>query len=226
MLRYAAVLGIVVDESALETLLDEHNARVPSGALERLSDFLVREHPGRIRFRNALMRDVAYEGLPFRQRKRLHNEVGLAIERAAPHPETQCELLSLHFFHAGRQERAWRYSVLAGERALTKFAHGEAIEFFARAAQSTQHHSEVQPAELGRVYELLAESRWLVGQPQGAAESYALARRHLRGDPVRLAGIIEKEARIDQRRRKLAGFRTQHRRFRFGGGFARMRAPA
>ena len=58
------------------------------------------------------------------------------------------------------------------------------------------------PAELGRVYELLADSRWLVGQSKGAAEAYALARKYLRGDPVRLAGIIEKEARIDQRHRK------------------------
>src|SRR4029079_8607630 len=132
----------------------------------------------------------------------LHDQVGLAIERATPQPESQCELLSLHFFHAGRQERAWRYSLLAGERALAKFAHGEAVDFFARATQATQHHGEVPPAELGRVFELLADSRWLVGLPQGAAESYAQARRQLRGDPVRLAGIIEKEARIDQRRRK------------------------
>ena len=202
VLRYAAVLGIMVDEDALRDLLDEHDARVPTGAVERLADFLVRERPGRIRFRNALMRDVAYEGLPFRQRKVLHEQVGQAIERASAHPESQCELLSLHFFHAGRHERAWRYSVLAGERALAKFAHGEAIDFFARAAQSTPHHADVPPGELARVYELLADSRWLVGMPQGAAESYALARRFLRGDPVRLAGIIEKEARIDQRRRK------------------------
>jgi class 3 adenylate cyclase/tetratricopeptide (TPR) repeat protein len=202
VLRYAAVLGIVVDENALDALLEEHDARVPQGAMERLADFLVRERPGRIRFRNALMRDVAYEGLPFRHRRALHDQVGLAIERASPHPESQCELLSLHFFHAGRHERAWRYSVLAGERALAKFAHGEAVDFFARAAQSTPHHDDVEPAELGRVYELLADSRWLVGTPQGAAEAYALARRFFRGDPVRLAAIIEKEARIDQRRRK------------------------
>ena len=202
VLRYAAVLGIMVDETALDALLDEHDARVPAGAMHRLSDFLVRERPGRIRFRNALMRDVAYEGLPFRRRKILHDQVGQAIERSSPTPEQQCELLSLHFFHAGRHERAWRYSVLAGERALTKFAHGEAIEFFERAAQSTSHHSVVGTAEVARVFEQLADSRWLVGLPDEAADAYAQARRQVRGNPIRLAGIIEKEARIDQRRRK------------------------
>jgi class 3 adenylate cyclase/tetratricopeptide (TPR) repeat protein len=201
-LRYAAVLGLVVDETALDTLLEEHDARVPDGAMQRLADFLVRDRSGGLRFRNGLMRDVAYEGLPFRSRKVLHDQVGQAIERGTPAPEGQCEVLSLHFFHAGRHEKAWRYSVLAGERALAKYAHGEAIEFFARAAHSAPHHDVVGPAVVARVYEQLADSRWLVGLPQEAAEAYAQARRHLRGDPVRLAAIVEKEARIDQRRRK------------------------
>lgn len=201
-LRYAAVLGVMVDEAALDALLEEHDARVPAGAMQRLGDFLVRDRSAGLRFRNGLMRDVAYEGLPFRSRKVLHEQVGQAIERASATPESQCEVLSSHFFHAGRHDKAWRYSVLAGERALAKYAHGEAIEFFARAAQSTPHHDVVGPAEVARVYEQLADSRWLVGLPQEAAEAYAQARRRLRGDPVRLAAIIEKEARIDQRRRK------------------------
>jgi class 3 adenylate cyclase/tetratricopeptide (TPR) repeat protein len=200
VLRYAAVLGLAVDETALDSLLDEHDVRLPPGALGRLSDFLVRERPGWLRFHNALRRDVAYEGLPYSRRKVLHDHVGQAIESASANPESQCELLSLHFFHAGRHDRAWRYSVLAGERALAKFAHGEAIGFFERAAQSTPHHAEVGPLEVARVYEQLADSRWLVGLPREAAIAYAQARRQLRGDPVRLAGIIEKEARIDQRR--------------------------
>ena len=66
-LRYAAVLGLTVDETALDALLEEHDIRVPAGAMQRLGDFLVREVPGGLRFRNGLMRDVAYEGLPFRQ---------------------------------------------------------------------------------------------------------------------------------------------------------------
>ena len=124
-----------------------------------------------------------------------------AIERSSTAPESQCEVLSWHFFHAGRHDKAQRYSLLAGDRAVAKYAHGEAIEFFARAAQAAGH-TDAEPAEVARVYEKLADSRWLVGMTQEAAEAYALARRNLRGDPVAIAGIIEKEARIDQRRRK------------------------
>jgi class 3 adenylate cyclase/tetratricopeptide (TPR) repeat protein len=201
-LRYAAVLGLMVDETALDALLKEHDAEVPKGAMQRLADFLVRDRPGRIRFRNALLRDVAYEGLPYRSRTILHDQVGQAIERGASTPESQCELLSLHYFHAGRHDRAWRYSVLAGERALAKYAQGEAVTFFARAAQSAQHRSELAPLEVAHVFEQLADSRWLLGLADEAGEAYAAARRKLSGDPVRLAHIIEKEARIDIRRRK------------------------
>jgi class 3 adenylate cyclase/tetratricopeptide (TPR) repeat protein len=201
VLRCAAVFGVSVDERALRSLLDHHHAELPDGALGRLGDFLVREHTGVLRFRNALMRDVAYEGLPFSRRRTLHDQVGRTIERGSASPENQCEVLSLHFFHAGRHDKAWRYSVLAGERAVAKYAQGEAMEFFARAAQAAPYTS-VEPLEVARVYEQLADSRWLVGLMEEAAEAYALARKHARGQPVRVAEIIEKEARIDQRRRK------------------------
>jgi class 3 adenylate cyclase/tetratricopeptide (TPR) repeat protein len=199
-LRYAAVLGMMVDEAALDRLLEEQDVRVPAGAMDRLGDFLVRDERGGLRFRSGLMRDVAYEGLPFRRRKVLHDHVSRAIERSSATPESQCEVLSLHFFHAGRHDKAYLYSLLAGERAVAKYAHGEAIEFYARAAQSGGH-AGAEPSALGRVHEKLADSRWLVGLTSEAAESYALARRNLRDDPVAVAGIIEKEARIDQRRR-------------------------
>ena len=79
---------------------------------------------------------------------------------------------------------------------------GRGDPFFARAARSTPHHEQVDRHEVARVHEQLADARWLVGLPQEAAAAYALARKNLRDDPVGLARIIEKEARIDQRHRK------------------------
>ena len=202
VLRYAAVLGTTVDEEAVARLLADDGGGLDPGAIDRLADFLVRDRSGGTRFRNALARDVAYEGLPYRHRTALHARVGNTIEASASVPEEQCELLSLHFFHAGEHAKAWRYSVLAGDRALAKYALGEAIAFFARAARSTPHHEPVDRHEVARVHEQLADARWLVGLPQEAAAAYALARKDLRDDPVGLARIIEKEARIDQRHRK------------------------
>jgi class 3 adenylate cyclase/tetratricopeptide (TPR) repeat protein len=202
VVRYAAVFGTVVDERALDLLLEQHDVQLPAGTMQRLGDFLDRDRSGHLRFRNELIRDVAYEALPFSRRKALHDHVAQAIESASDSPENQSELLSLHFFHAGRYDQAWRYSVVAGSRALAKYAHGEAIRFFARAAQSATHRIGVDDHELARVYEMLADSRWFAGLTQEAAEAYASARACLRGDPVGVAGIIEKEARVDQRHRK------------------------
>lgn len=198
VLRYAAVLGTVVDESALQDLAGEHYRL---GTLPRLESFIGRDTSGRLRFRSALIRDVAYEGLSFSRRRGLHDQVGSTIERSGL-PDANCHLLSLHFFHAERHDRAWRYSVLAAEKAVAKFAHADAIDFLARAAQSAVHAEEVEARDVARVLELLADSRFLVGQSDEAVAAYAQARRRLRGDPVRLAGIIEKEVRIDHRRRR------------------------
>jgi class 3 adenylate cyclase/tetratricopeptide (TPR) repeat protein len=203
VLRYAAVLGTVVDEAHLDTLLDDHDATVAAGALRRLSTFLVRERPGRLRFRHTLMRDVAYEGLPFSRRRTLHDQVGQAIERASLTPEAQCELLSLHFFHAGRYDKAWTYSVLASDRARAKFANGETVDFLERAVVSARRVGSVSREDLAHVLEGLGDAQFLIGLSLDAAETYAQARRLVRGDPVRTASIIEKEARVDQRLRRL-----------------------
>lgn len=202
VLRYAAVLGTVVDEDLLVGLLDEHAQRPREGALHRLSGFLLRERSGRLRFRHALMRDVAYEGLPFSRRRVLHDQVGSRIEGGTAAPESHCELLSLHFFHAGRYKKAWHYSVLAGERALEKYANGEAIDFFRRAVESARQCGDVEPTRLAQVLERLGDALFLVGLSQDAVAAYARARRHVRADPVRVATIIEKEVRVDQRLRR------------------------
>ncbi len=78
-------------------------------------------------FRHALIRDAAYEGLPFRRRQQLHAQVGDSILRAAgDHPEEQAELLAVHYWHARRWEEAWRFSRIAGDHAREIYANVEA----------------------------------------------------------------------------------------------------
>jgi tetratricopeptide (TPR) repeat protein len=207
---------MVVDEEALSTLLHDH-AQGWSGdsdgspslsassqhALRRLRGFFVQEK-GRLRFRHTLMRDVAYEGLPFSRRKQLHDQVGRSIEASSTTPESQCELLSLHFFHAGRFEKAWHYSVVAGERARAKFANGEAIDFFQRAVESARRSDGIPAHEVGTVLERLGDVRDLAGLPTGAVEAFRQARRFVRDDQVALATLMVKEARTYQRLGKVS----------------------
>ncbi|HEX6936250.1 MAG TPA: adenylate/guanylate cyclase domain-containing protein [Actinomycetes bacterium] len=200
VLRYAAVLGIVGDLAILRALLaDTHEVFDLDQRLPVLGDFMARESSGRFGFRHALFRDVAYEGLPFRRRQVLHDQVGTTIEASVPDPTAVSELLSLHFFQAGRYDKAWSYSRKAGERARAKFANGEAVDFFQRAVESAKRAGTVLPLDLSSALESLGDARALAGMSSAAVEAFRQARRQAKDDPVREAELLFKEARIYQR---------------------------
>ncbi len=101
-------------------LEDDPLVAAGSEAWDRLGEFVERDPnvAGAFRFRHALIRDAAYEGLSYRRRRELHGRVAEVIERRqGERPEDAAELLSLHYFNAGRWQEAWTYSRLAGDRA-------------------------------------------------------------------------------------------------------------
>ncbi len=194
LLRWASVLGVVFDGAVIEDVL-EHDAAAAadSAAWERLQEFVERDPyaPGGFRFRHALIRDAAYEGLAFRRRRELHGRVGAVLERRhADSLDEVAELLSLHFSLAGEPERTWRYSLLAGERAKEKFANVEAAEFFRRALEAAAPLG-LPDDELAAVWETLAD----VSSPAGQLESAhgALAHARALSAPSAQAALMLKE---------------------------------
>jgi tetratricopeptide (TPR) repeat protein len=203
VLRYAAVLGTAFDGAALAALLAGEQLAAGPTVLARLSAFLEPESGGRYRFQHDLVRDAAYEGLPYRRRQRLHGRVGEAIEASAVDPDEQSELLSLHFFHAGRMDQAWRYSRTAGERAAAKYAYVEAAELFGRATVAARALPDLPAAERSAVDEAIGDARFRVGVLIGARDAFRSARRHVRGDARRTCDLLRKEAEVDQRLNRL-----------------------
>ena len=198
VLRYASVLGMSFETELLREVLEGErlSGRTP---LRRLANFLRREGPRQLQFQHALIRDAAYEGLAYRRRRSLHGRVGEAIEqRAGDRPEDQAELLSLHFFHAQRYDRAWRYSRLAGDRARDKYANVEAADFYRRALEAGRRVPEVPVAAVAHVTEALGDVRNRAGMFEEAARAYREARR-LRGDPTARANLLLKQAWIPER---------------------------
>jgi predicted ATPase len=109
VLRSAAVLGARFRVSELATMIDggSDRARVQE-VLARLQHFLIGDGADLVRFRHILLRDVAYEGLPFSARRRLHARAGHYIESAAGiRAGESAELLSLHFHTAQAYDKAW-----------------------------------------------------------------------------------------------------------------------
>ena len=83
-----------------------------------------RDAAGDLSFRNALLRDCAYNGLSFRLRRELHSRAGDTIrDAAARHGDDQSGLLSFHYLHAQRSEEAWSYSLHAAEQARGVYAN-------------------------------------------------------------------------------------------------------
>ena len=203
VLRYASVLGMRVDLDQLGRLLDDTGTPPDRSVLRRLAGYLVSDDASWLRFRHALLREVAYDGLPYRVRRRLHLQVASELERTSP--EDSPGSLAVHFLQAGGFEKAWRYAVIAARKARSEFANQEAAELYTRAltAERRGPAGMVPPGELGAVLEELGDAWFVVGLPETASSAYARARRVLVREPVRVGRVVVKEARVDQRLRRL-----------------------
>jgi class 3 adenylate cyclase/tetratricopeptide (TPR) repeat protein len=108
-------------------------------------------------FKHAVIQDVAYRSLLVQRRKELHRAVGRAIEELYPdRPAEHYEELAHHFVEGEQWDEAFRYSVLAGDRAAHAYASAEARKHYARALGAAER---ARPApsdgELAGVHEKL-----------------------------------------------------------------------
>src|SRR3954452_804880 len=154
-LRAAAVLGVRFDIRLLSAVLADD---VNQPELARLEDFLDSTGGDELAFRHALVRDTAYEGLPYARRRELHALAGEALESlAGEQAEAQADLLSLHFLSADRFDKAWHYGCIAADRARAAYAYLEAATFYQRALDAAPNVRELPPATVAQTYEALGD---------------------------------------------------------------------
>ena len=138
LLRVAAVFGREFDVLQVSAVADA-DLTMTRG----LEEFIEHDAGTRYRFRHAMYRDAAYEGLPFRERKRLHERTALVLEADHERPEQIASLLSLHFAEARFHQDAYRYARLAAEEASGAYSHGDAIEQYERALAASRYCNDV-----------------------------------------------------------------------------------
>ena len=197
LLRHASVIGRTFALDLLEEIVPEEVGDAEQWT--RLADFVEWAGPDHLTFRHDLVRDAAYDGLSFTRRTEIHAAVGAALERRSPDPELDAEVLSLHFLAANEWEKAWRYAVLAGDDARSKYANIDAGTFYERALAAAGG-LEADPGELARVCEALGDVRELAARYDDADSAYASALEH--GGPcaqlVRKRGIVaERQGRYE-----------------------------
>jgi class 3 adenylate cyclase/tetratricopeptide (TPR) repeat protein len=94
-------------------------------------------------FKHAVIQDVAYQSLLMQRRKALHRAVGQAIEELYPDRlEEHYVELAHHFSQGEVWEKAFTYCRQAGERALERSAHREAVGSFEQALRALGHLPE------------------------------------------------------------------------------------
>ena len=200
LLRWASVLGVSFSGTLIaEVLEDDPLVAAASDAWDRLQEFVERDPavPGAFRFRHALIRDAAYEGLSFKRRRELHEQVAEVLEhRKGERPEEVAELLSLHFFSAGRWPDAWRYSLIAGDRARDVYANVDAGRFYERAIEASARIKSLDDVELARAWRALGEVRDAAGDYPGALEAFKAAVKLFNSDPIAQAEIYEARALV------------------------------
>ncbi len=198
LLRWASVLGVSFSGSLIaEVLEDDAEVGAASEAWERLGEFVERDPdvPGAFRFRHALIRDAAYGGLSYKRRRELHGRVAEVIEQQqGERPEEAAELLSLHYYNAGRWPEAWKYSRLAADLARDVYANVDAARFYERAIEASAHIKDLEDDELASTWRLLGEVRDAAGDYPGALEALKAAAKLLKKDPVAQAEIYESRA--------------------------------
>jgi tetratricopeptide (TPR) repeat protein len=202
LLRWASVLGVSFSGALIVDVLEEDpNVAAASDAWDRLGEFVERDPdiPGGFRFRHALIRDAAYEGLSYKRRRELHGRVAEVLEQSHAERPDVAGLLSLHYFNAARWPETWRYSRMAGDRAAAVHANAEAAALLERALESARH-IDVPRADLLEVAAALGEARLLLGQYEGATAAYGIARKYVDPeDPSSEARLVIKQMNVPLR---------------------------
>ena len=200
LLRRLSVLGNGFEMEQVSAVLGMNGEvpQDPGGSLEGLTDFLTVAE-SRVDFQHSLIRDVAYDGLPYKTRERLHAQVGDATFAACRgRAEEFAEILSLHYFYAKRWSRTWRFSRMAGDRARENYFNHEAAAFYDRALISARHLDWVTQADRADVLTAMARVLYEAGSFDDAITSLREAARFV-DDPVARADLRLSLARCYQK---------------------------
>ena len=231
VVRRAAVLGLTFHPRMLEWVLDDATTAPTEETWRRLGSLFQDDGDGQVRFRRALMRDAAYEGLPFRLRRELHARVASEVERAAgDSTEEQAESLALHWALAGDHDRTWRYARIAGDRARERAAPADAVTHYRRALSAARGCGDVGDLLISEVTEALGEALIRAGELEAADQALRAAGRLRTDDAVGVARLLLRQAYVAERvgrfDRMLRLTRKASRTLDDRGGWAPMRLRA
>ena len=149
-LTTGAVIGRQFDFRLLVKLSDETTeTELLELVDEALAAYLIQEVPGQgdvYQFSHALVQQTLRERISTSRRVRLHARIGETLETLyGDQPGSHAAELAYHFAEAEPvlgPEKLVKYSLLAGERALSTYAYEEALVHFQRLLSAKEHQPD------------------------------------------------------------------------------------
>ena len=195
LLRAASVLGMNLDPGMLDAVMARLDGVPPGDAhIDELDEFLERNDDGTYRFFHHVVRETAYEGLPFRRRVHVHATTAHMVARTHDGRPGPAVLLSLHCFHGQLYADAYEHSKRAGADARDLYANTEAAECYQRALAAARHLSGRDEGDVAAVCEALSEIYESLGDLDAMEDSLRQARARLRSDATAQGRLALKTA--------------------------------
>lgn len=182
LVKTASVLGRSFGRDALGALLGELDAAAMDAPLEQLTRRGVLRFRGDVdhEFTHSTTQEVAYDLLPFVERRTLHARAARWIEAThARGLEPYSALLAHHWLAAEEPRKALGFFEKAAEHAFRTFSNREAVAFLTEAIALSAAFA-VTPARRAGWERILGEAHVKLGE-------YPQARAHLR-ESLRLCG--------------------------------------
>jgi len=170
LLNLAAVYGY----RFIPEILSKTLALDPVDVLETLVEIeqkhrLIRSTDSAFEFTHHKIREVIYGNLPSELRRIYHIKIANCIEQVLTGKisEGYRVEVALHFVEGGAPEKAFKYLVKLGERAVNIYANTQAIEYLNKALEAAQRTAHLATSEnLLKIYQLRGKA-WLA-QGEGA----------------------------------------------------------
>lgn len=198
LLRAAAVVGDEMTPPTLTAAYGEETESSVRRRLPQLSPFglLPRDPTGDILvFRQPLVREVAYRGLPHRVQRLIHRRLAEYLdyhhEEATPNWLT---LLAYHAFEGEWWETAIATNLQLGRRALRSYLAVQAAQAFRRVLAATEGGDPAVAEARCEAHHLLGETLTILGEYETALAHLHQAREMLLADeasPTRVARLAD-----------------------------------
>jgi tetratricopeptide (TPR) repeat protein len=125
-------------------------------------------------FKHALTQEVVYNGLLMKERRSIHEKIGLVMEELLhDHLPEFYETLAYHYSQSDNFQKAYEYLIFSGDKAAKNYANAEAIRFYREAIRMLDAQPESlenKKAKL-KVHLMMRTPLHYLSYPEGSLES-------------------------------------------------------